>query len=127
MPYVTSLRGSVTHLATSPGRTRCSYEFVGAFYVSDKRPDRPLCGECARLADVHDRYVARRQSAVAARDGLLVDLLRDGLTDAAIRRHLHLSARSLSRYLNDAMRRAGARTRFQWGYVVGAAPDRAGE
>jgi DNA-binding CsgD family transcriptional regulator len=123
--YVTSLRGRVTHLGDESG-ARCGFVAYTAFYVSaGKPPDRPLCAECARRAD---RVVARDTALAdreATRDAVIVGYLREGLGNDGIARRLRLGQRTTSRYVNGAMRRAGARTRFEWGHKVGFAAGRA--
>lgn len=123
--YVTSLRGQVTHLGDESG-ARCGVVFYSAFYVSASQPpDRPLCAECVRRT----RRTADRHAALAdreaTRDAVIVALLREGLGNDGIARRLRLGQRTTVRYVNGAMRRAGARTRFQWGHMVGFAAGRA--
>lgn len=119
--YVTSLLGSVTHIGNEE-RTECGIVLRSGYLVSTEPPaGYPLCSSCTgREADraVND---ARRHWKETARDALLVSLLAEGMTDAALARRLRLGQRTLSRWINDAIRRAGARSRFQWAFNAGAA------
>jgi len=47
-------------------------------------------------------------------------LLLDGSGDREVAQRLGVSQRTVSRHVADAMRAAGARSRFQWNYRLGA-------
>lgn len=118
--YVTSLRSNIAHYAEDH-RPLCGVILRGPFQTTERRPPgAPLCAKCA----VRHGGARARRARLEQRDAVVIRLLASGATDTAIRHRLNLGARTVSRYLNDAMRRAGARTRFEWGYRVGRAERR---
>jgi ATP/maltotriose-dependent transcriptional regulator MalT len=52
---------------------------------------------------------------------LIVDLLVDGGSDKSIARRLGISERTCQRHVRNVMKNIGARSRFQAGYLIGAA------
>jgi hypothetical protein len=140
--YVSSLRGNarVTHIGNMYG-TACGQVLAGPFDVTNEQPaDRPLCATCAAgnsraraaaalttgTVTIHeamrkiDRQVIERE-----RDALVVELLREGLDNLGVARRLQIASRTAVRYINDGQRRAGAKTRFDWGYRRGYADGQA--
>lgn len=115
----------VAHLGT-PARTLCGATLVGTCRMTKAAPDgRGLCRICLRRGwrrglmpypAGHDPVVQQ-----AATDARLLDLLCRGLTIDACARRLCVSRRTASRWIEGAMRRAGADTRMRWAYVVGLA------
>jgi len=127
--YVYSLRGRRTHAAGDGTNLRCGAILTGRFLVTTAPPsDRGLCPGCfpastegrARAERLAQRATARRRE----RDSRIVALLITGATDKAVGRHFGWATRTWVRNINDAMHRADARTRFQWGYLVGLADRR---
>jgi DNA-binding NarL/FixJ family response regulator len=119
--YVSSIQRGVrvAHLGNEHG-VACGRKFFSAFYVSASLPaDRYLCQRCADKTAHREQVAAARQSSDVVRDALIVSLLADGLDDAALCQRLRIGTRTASRYINDAQRRAGARTRFQWAFRKG--------
>lgn len=119
--YVYSMRrpGAVAHIG-SPDRLRCGLVLRSFFQTTAQYPaGHRLCGTCARLTGAEQEKVIRFHSFLAERDAFFVNLLRQGLTNDGIVRRLNISQRSVSRYLNEAMYRAKAVSRFHWGYKVG--------
>jgi DNA-binding CsgD family transcriptional regulator len=149
--YVYSLHGCarLTHVGNMHG-TACGYIFTSSFHVSENAPPaRPICERCiarcdantvvmsvARILRMADRGIVVRQRAIdvhaamlaarhAERDAAIVSLLKEGADNAGVARRLRMGLRTTVRHVNDALRRSGARTRFQWGYKVGLAEGRA--
>lgn len=123
--YVYSLRGKVTH-ETREGNPRCGAVLTGPFLVTTTAPDgRPECPRCFPQGQAaRDREAARMRftaSARAERDAKVVTLLVQGATDKAVGRAMDWANRTWVRNINDAMHRAGGKTRFHWGYLVGLA------
>lgn len=121
--YVYSMRlpGAVAHIG-NPDRALCGIVLHGFYENRAQYPaGRALCPECAVAAGARRESVIRVHSWLAARDALLVALLRDGLANAGIARRLNLTRRLIARYVEEAMWRAQAATRFQFGYNVGYA------
>jgi DNA-binding CsgD family transcriptional regulator len=108
----------VAHIGNAHS-TVCGFIFTSAFTVLDAVPvDRSLCRRCAERAEVAATggSIGRR---LTARDAAIVELLKQGLDNVGVARRLKLGMRTTVRYINDAMRRADARSRFQWGYLLG--------
>lgn len=119
--YVYSMRrpGCVAHIGT-PDRMLCGMVLRTFFQTVEQYPaGRALCQTCATVAGKERTKVVRVHSFLAERDAFLVNLLRQGLTNDGIVRRLNLGQRTVSRYINEAMYRASAKTRFQWGYTTG--------
>ncbi|HWL37436.1 MAG TPA: hypothetical protein VNQ77_14725 [Frankiaceae bacterium] len=80
-------------------------------------PGRTLCPKCAGAhpdpGAPDAPYVLREQKALT--------LLREGRRDTEVARALGVSLRTAVRTIGAAQRRTGARTRFQFGYLVGRA------
>lgn len=124
--YVTSPVGKVAHLGDAGG-TRCRFIPRARFRVTDTIPPGYLpCPRCAARAAALTAAVdrARHRMRLAARDAAIAAALAEGVTDVAAARRLGMGKRTFSRYANDAMRRAGARSRFEWGYREGVASAR---
>jgi hypothetical protein len=126
--YVTSTvaNARVAHLGYP--LTACRKIFTGPHAVSDDMPaDRRICRDCVLNATglgwlTTDEAVAllgRKQPE--PRRPQIVPLLVEGRSDRDVARQLGVSMRTVSRIVHAAMREAGARTRFQWGYKVGLA------
>jgi DNA-binding CsgD family transcriptional regulator len=114
--YVTSDLGRVAHVGP-PHHLACGAVMRSTFAVHDSPPPgRRVCVNCLRAKAKAESWAEHKRQVVAARDARIVALLAEGLTDQALRRRLGLQRRTVSRYVNEAMRRAGARTRFEWGY-----------
>jgi len=137
--YSTGPNAKVTHYGTVES-TACYRVFLSSFKASDTPPpDRPMCKSCvrrlaqtsrseARTIRLEQNLALRREAAAqawarrnAARDAALVAVLAEGLTNHAVMRRLGLPSRTLCRRTSAAMRRAGARTMFEWGYKTGRA------
>ena len=141
--YVYSLHGGakVTHIGSAAGAA-CGAVFMSTFNVSlIAPPNRPLCAICvARVGtrealtvaktrrlremvqakDANATYrAALRADRQAERDAAIVALLAEGLDNVGVGRRLRMSLRTVTREVNGAMYRAGAKSRFQWGYHVG--------
>ncbi|MDQ1711954.1 MAG: hypothetical protein QOE45_1404 [Frankiaceae bacterium] len=152
--YVYSLRGGakVTHVGNLHG-TACGFVFFSSFRVTENAPpNRPICTRCVgkahtaairtarregRIVDSPERIAERRARIAATRaardaarqaqlDALIVAALKEGLTNTAIARRARMSMRTTVRRIATAQRRAGARSRFEWGHTVGLAEGRAG-
>jgi hypothetical protein len=127
--YVTSLnpRASVAHIGYPV--TACGNVFVGAHRTSAAMPaNRSICRKCVSRASAYG-LITDREAAILlwiqpANADSLVPLLLEGRSDREIALRLGVATRTLSRYIADAMARVGARTRFQWGYLVGLAASR---
>jgi hypothetical protein len=135
---------TVTHIGNMYG-TLCGQVLAGPYEVTPDRPEgRPLCATCgagssrARTAarseaqitvetvTIHEAmHKAARAAVERDRDNLTVSLLREGLENQGVARQMGVALRTAVRYINDAQRRAGARTRFQWGFRCGFAAGRA--
>ncbi|MDQ1712785.1 MAG: hypothetical protein QOE45_2235 [Frankiaceae bacterium] len=150
--YSTDPRARVTHVGNLHG-TACGFVFFASFHVSeDAPPARPICKRCIARAHaaalrearlecrlVEDpeknarvrraRIAARRAALIAARqaqrDALIIAALKEGLANVAVARRLHMGLRTAVRRISTAQRRAGVKTRFQWGYKIGFAEGRA--
>lgn len=131
-PYVTSLRPNAKRAHIGHPITACGVVFVGPHRTSENMPaDRTLCRACVKQAtgygwitsDEADALLGREPNQPVGRAGAdrLVPLLIEGRSDRDIAVRLGVSMRTVSRLVFDAMRTAGARTRFQWGYLVGSA------
>jgi DNA-binding NarL/FixJ family response regulator len=119
--YVSPLRSTayLSHIGNENG-TACRRVYSAGFIVTDAPlPGRTVCARCTGAVAARISRAEQRAKTEAARDALIVQLLRDGASDATLCRRLRLGQRTMSRYVNDAMRRAGARTRFEWGYMTG--------
>lgn len=119
--YVYSLnsRARLAHLGSNLG-TRCGYVLMSTFdFAETLPPDRALCSRCARLAGADPVAAADPGGAVAARDAVIVGLLREGLDNAGVARRLRVGLRTAVRWIGDAQGRAGASNRWTWGYAVG--------
>lgn len=127
--YVTSLRADAQLAHIGYPVTTCGEIFPGAHRVSDHMPpDRRICPECVDRATgfgwlTADEADVLRAITPARRDvaALMVSWLLDGASDREMAHRLGVSMRSINRYVSAAMQKAGAHTRFQWGYVVGIA------
>lgn len=117
--YVYSLRSTIIHIAHDGLNPLCGKEFVGRFHViKGARPDGyGLCSRCSRRSRAGVATAARQRH----RDSMIMALLVQGHTDTAVGRQLGWGGRTRVRYMGEAMRRAGAKTRFHWGYLVGRA------
>lgn len=131
--YVTSLRSDAKLAHIGYPVTACGIIFPGLHRVSDHMPaDRRICPECVTNATGYgwltdDEAAALRRIVPEPRDvtGLMVRLLIDGAADREVAHRLGVSMRTVNRYVAAAMRQVGATTRFQWGYLIGTAPQRA--
>lgn len=74
--------------------------------------------EARRLLRAYGPPSARAQR-YDQRDSLIVAALIEGLDNAGVARRFGWSLRTVVRHLDAAEKRAGAVTRFRWGYVVG--------
>lgn len=147
--YVTSRlpHARLTHFGDLE-RTVCGYVPRGSFRITVDRPaNRLLCARClARVIDAaHLEHLVREQQqliverdrrrrrspAVAAyarartsTDADLMVAMKQGLSNLAMARQLGISERTAVRRRNEARRRAGAKSLFHWGYLVGRAEAR---
>lgn len=120
-----SLNATLAHIGHP--LTFCGVLFVGPYRVSDDIPaDRTLCRRCAGLAvdrgelsDAQAVTLVTRPPASPRGGDELLTLLRQGHTDRAIALRLGLSSRTLSRRIALAMSGVRARSRFEFGYLVG--------
>jgi hypothetical protein len=127
--YVTSLHGNARLVHIGYPITACGKSFIGAFRTSDDIPiDRRICPLCVERATGYGWITAGEGGYLLDRDveqtdvpDSIVALLIAGAADREIARRLGVSMRTVSRYVATAMHAAGARTRFQWGYLVGTA------
>jgi len=106
--------------------TVCGVAFVGPHRTSSNMPaDRSICRACVAGALGFGWITADEADALLRHEpitaDLLLPLLIEGRSDREITLRLGVSGRTLSRRIAAAMREAGARTRFQWGYLVGVA------
>lgn len=115
--------------------TLCGRVFVGQRRVTDSLPaDRAICRACVKEATglgwvTSDDATAmlglvkRQPRDQEPRYGahLLEPLMIEGATERDVAVRLGVSTRTVNRLVADAMRALGARTRFQWGYLVGLA------
>lgn len=129
--------------------TACRYVFTGPFVVTSTPPEGMReCSRCldalglaleeaASLGaamdevqkqetlnaarDTWERHVREHDLALRfdSRDRQITLLLVRGFENVEIARELGWSLRSTVRHLTSARERAGARTRFQWGYLLG--------
>ena len=117
--YVYSLhtRARLAHIGGAGG-AMCGLVFVTGFRVSaDYPPGRALCARCAATTG----HPARRADAApdtAALDAAVIAALLRGHGNPGVARELRVGLRTAVRYVNEAQARAGARTRFQFGYVA---------
>lgn len=128
--YVTSLHANARVAHIGYPVAACGVTFIGPHRTSEDAPlGRGLCRACARHAvdygwlssDEADRLLARTPSRERGPlTGRMVALLVDGLVDREIAHRLGVSQRTVSRHVAEAMDTAGARSRFQWGYRLGA-------
>jgi DNA-binding NarL/FixJ family response regulator len=115
--------------------TLCRKVFVGPYRVTENMPyDRAACRTCVARATGFGWITAdearaligldpRRPRNLPPRRGehLLVPMMVEGRSDQEIAQRLRVSTRTVNRLVTDAMQAIGARTRFQWGYLVGLA------
>jgi len=115
--------------------TLCGRVFVRDRRVTDHMPpDRAVCRDCVReatglgwitsaeadaLLGRAPREPRERQPRYGAQ--LVVPLMIEGCSDRDMAVRLGVSTRTVNRLVADSMRALGARTRFQWGYLVGIA------
>jgi len=130
--YVTSTVANARYAHLGHPITACGKVFVGPHRTSEDMPaDRALCRACVRDATglgwltrpEADALLGRTPRPREGRYGAdqLVPLLIEGRTDREVALRLRVSTRTVTRLVADAMRAAGVRTRFQWGYRVGLA------
>lgn len=115
--------------------TLCGKVFVRDRRVTDSLPaDRAICRACVKEAtglgwvtsdDATTMLglVKRQPREQEPRYGahLLEPLMIEGCMERDVAVRLGVSTRTVNRLVADAMRALGARTRFQWGYLVGLA------
>jgi len=121
--YVTSLDGNARLAHIGHPVTACGVVFIGPHRTSENMPtDRTICRECVATATGYGWITNREADALLrfqpANTDLLLPLLIEGRTDREIAVRLGVSMRTLSRRIAEAMQAVGARTRFQWGYLV---------
>jgi len=124
--YVTSLDGNARLAHIGHPVTACGVTFVGPHRTSNDMPaDRAICSECVSSALGFGWITADEADALARHQPEITDhlmpMLIEGRSDREIMLRLGVSGRTLSRRIADAMKAARARTRFQWGYIVGFA------
>lgn len=84
----------------------------------DHVPAGPLvCTRCALTAG-HPAIADDGAPDTAALDAAVIAVLLRGLDNPGVARELCVGLRTAVRAINGAQRRAGARSRFQFGYVV---------
>ena len=132
--YVTSDNHSTKYVHIG-NPTLCGYVFVRPRVCTDLPNDRVVCPECVTKATGLGWVTANEAVALLQwkpesvrqpgpqRHGAdrIVPMMIDGCSDSEIARKLTVSPRTVHRLVADAMRDAGARTRFQWGFLVGLA------
>ncbi|MDQ1746331.1 MAG: Bacterial regulatory protein luxR family [Frankiaceae bacterium] len=115
--------------------TLCRRVFAGPRRVTENMPyDRAVCPACVAKATGYGWITTDEAQALLGRDrsqtrdlpprrgaAMLVPLMIEGRSDQEIAMRLRISTRTVNRLVTDAMRALGARTRFQWGYLVGVA------
>lgn len=119
--YVHTLAGPsrVAHLGTGE-KTLCGQVLRSFYRVTAHFPaDRRLCLHCEDRAESKVRRNARVHRYLAQRDAAFAALLKEGLGNGSLVRRTGLGLRTVSRYVNEAIYRAGVRSRFQWGYKLG--------
>ena len=129
--YVTSTHGSARLAHIGYPLTACGLIFTSPHRASDNMPnDRRICRRCINEATsrgliTYDEAAAllRRTPDTTVRAVLaqIIAMLIDGAADREVAQRLGVSLRTVNRYTAAAMREAGARTRFQWGYKLGLA------
>ena len=119
--YVTALpQTCVAHVLTEDGTTTVCNFMPLRFTPRDKLPTgMRLCRNCRTVLARQAKWATRRARVLARRDAAIVAMLIDGLKDEAVARRLGIERRTVTRYIGDAMRRAGVESRFQWGYMLG--------
>ena len=123
--YVYSLHGSAKYAHIGhPHALACGFAVMSRYHIANAVPsDRAVCPRCLAATRVRDGNGIVRLR-LTARDAAIIALLKEGLDQRAVGRRLRLATRTTVRYVSDAQRRSGAKTRFQWGYMVGLAEDR---
>ena len=118
-------RARKAHIGMPP---LCGEALTGSVRAEPELPaERLLCGACAGTAVARGLMSGTEIDALRAREPKvrstldnepIIELLKDGCTDAEIGRRLGLSARTVVRRIRDEMNAFAARSRFQFGYAV---------
>lgn len=130
--YVTSEAATARYAHLGYPITACGKVFVTPHRASENMPpNRAICRACVREAtgfgwlstEEADAMLGRSPRPREGRKGAdqLVPLLIDGSSDRDVAVRLGVSMRTVARMVVDAMEKTGARSRFQWGYLVGIA------
>jgi len=125
--YVYGLRGKFTHETGEDGiNPRCGAMLQARFLVSTQPPpDRALCPRCvptdAALELRATQDALERKRRIEQVDAGIVFVQDTATTEKAVGRHFGWAQQTWVRNINGAMHRAGAKTRFQWGYLAGLA------
>lgn len=125
--YVYSLLNQATdaHVGTAQG-TFCRRVFRKAYVETGERPMlRRLCERCVVKADLAVSDLGPLRPGWAQRDVVIAALLHQGCDNLGVARRLRIGERTSCRWVREAMSRAGAETRFVWGYRLGLAQGRA--
>ena len=82
-------------------------------------PRRDLCAECVEAAVMRAARGPDIGRSRELRTAVLVALLAEGLTIAAIARLLNKGRRTVSHWSGEAMKREGVESHFAWGFACG--------
>jgi hypothetical protein len=126
--YVTSLRPNTryAHIGTEAW-IACGYVLGSKFTITTAiPPGRTICRNCA------SKYTPRRPrqpkpqhaKLIAERNAKILAALLSGMFDYEVAATLRLGVRTVVRYVDQAQAATGARTRLQWGYLLGRADER---
>ena len=127
--YVTSLHKAarLAHIGNSYW-TACGFICCDEYTVTQEMPpDRRLCRRCEKrytpvrmdAAEVRERRRTAAQQRRSDREEAILSDLRQGRRARDIIRARGISQRSFVRYVTRMRRRVGAKTMFQFGYLVG--------
>jgi DNA-binding NarL/FixJ family response regulator len=131
--YVTSEHRNAKY-AHIGNPTLCGRLFIRPRVTDNAPADRAVCRACVKEATGLGWITAaearkmlgltsRKPREREPRHGahLLVPLMIEGCNERDVAARIGISTRTVNRLVADAMRALGARTRFQWGYLVGVA------
>jgi hypothetical protein len=100
---------------------RCMNRIVVAAYLERRtREEQSLILELDRRRR-RPPSVGVYARARTTSDPTIIAALKKGLDNLGVARELGIGERTAVRYINEAMRRAGAKNRFQYGHLIGLA------